>query len=412
MVEKLAHIFVAGVNGNTLPAEVVQLLGTSKCQLFCSSSLLDTVMSVVPTFRPKRWSSIVPIADCFKKIQAASVSEPTLILTSGDPLFYGLGKKLRQQLPERNITFLPSISYMQSCFAHFGLAWDDADITSLHGRSIRVLDSRLNSSKLFIFTDPENSPNRIASYLLERLDSEDRESVLVMTGECIGKKNERFSSSTLEEAAERTYAHPNCMIIANPAVHHLENDFTFGLGEEDIAHSRGLITKNEVRAAVLHKLRLTEHGVFWDIGAGSGSISLESARMYPGLTVNSFEKNPEQLLNIRANKQRFGCRNLHIIAGEVPETFAGYVRADRVFIGGSGGRLEEIITALKELNSPPERIVITAVLEKTAREAPEILHHHGYHVDISLIQVKRYVFPAAEETEFNPIHIICGRREK
>lgn len=411
MAEKLTDIIVAGVNGVSMPAAAYRLLKDSDCRLFCSKSLLEIVMAVVPSFNGERWSSIVPIADCLEKIRSTGAPPPTLILTSGDPLFYGLGRRLKQRLPERDIVFLPSVSYMQSCFAHFGLAWDDAEIISLHGRPISTLDARLNAAKLFIFTDRENSPNRIASYLLERFDATDRNSVKIMVGECLGTAKELFSSATIEEAAARSYSEPNCMIVVNESIDSFPGKFGFGLSEEEILHSRGLITKNEVRAAVLHRLRLPNQGVFWDVGAGSGSISLEAARMCPTLTVIAFEKNEEQLANIRANKRRFGCRNLRIIAGEAPGVFAGCEKADRVFIGGSGGRLKDIVACTAKPTSAPERIVITAILEKTAREAPDILYLHGYDVDISLVQIKRWHYPEDEAKEFNPIHIICGRKK-
>ncbi len=412
MVEKRSHIVVAGVNGDRIPDEALLLLRDSDCQLFSSKSLLDTVQSAVPAFNRQRWSSIVPIAECLEKIKSNDVSGTVLILTSGDPLFYGLGKKLTQSLAGKEITFLPSVSYMQSCFANFGLAWDDAEIISLHGRPIGVLDTRLNAAKLFIFTDSDNSPDRIAAYLLERLDADDRDSTQIMVGECIGTAKQRFSSAAIKQVATCSYLQPNCMIVVNQAAGSRPADrFAFGLGEEDLHHSRGLITKNEVRAAVLHKLRLPGQGIFWDVGAGSGSVSVEAARMHPGLSVISFEKNAEQLDNIRANKQRFGCRNMRVISGEAPGVFGGYDSVDRVFIGGSGGRLEEVVASLVKMAASPERIVVTAVLEKTARQAPEILYKHGYQVDVSLVQTKRYRYPAAEEKEFNPIHIICGRKD-
>jgi len=412
MVEKRSHIVVAGVNGDRIPDEALLLLRDSDCDLFSSKSLLDTVQSAFPSFNRQRWSSIVPIAECFEKIKSNDVSGTVLILTSGDPLFYGLGKRLTQSLAGKEITFLPSVSYMQSCFAHFGLAWDDAEIISLHGRPIDMLDARLNAVKLFIFTDSDNSPDRIAAYLLERLDADDRDSTQIMVGECIGTAKERFSSAAIKQVSACSYLQPNCMIVVNQAAgSRPAGRFAFGLGEEDLHHSRGLITKNEVRAAVLHKLRLPGQGTFWDVGAGSGSVSVEAARMHPGLSVISFEKNAEQLDNIRANKQRFGCRNMRIISGEAPGVFRGYDSVDRVFIGGSGGRLEEVVASLAKMAGSPERIVVTAVLEKTARQAPEILYKHGYQVDVSLIQTKRYRYPAAEEKEFNPIHIICGRKD-
>ncbi|MEJ2058278.1 MAG: precorrin-6y C5,15-methyltransferase (decarboxylating) subunit CbiE, partial [Desulfofustis sp.] len=365
MAEKLSDIIVAGVNGVTMPAAALRLLRENGCRLFCSQSLLETVVSIVPAFDRGRWSSIVPIADCFDKIRSASVSQPILILVSGDPLFFGLGKRLKRSLADNVITFLPSVSYMQSCFAHFGLAWDDAEIISLHGRPLSLLDTRLNAAKLFIFTDPENSPNRIASYLLERFDAADRDSVEIMVGECLGTDEEQCSSATLEETAVRTYAQPNCMIVVNDSIKSSPATYALGLSEDDIIHSRGLITKNEVRAAVLHRLKLPKQGIFWDVGAGSGSISLEAARMCPGLTVIAFEQNEEQLANIRANKQQFGCRNLRIIAGEAPEVCSRFETVDRVFIGGSGGRLEDIVACTANLTGVEQRIVVTAVLEKT-----------------------------------------------
>lgn len=410
MAEHANSIIVAGVNGVSMPAAAIRLLRENGCHLFCSKSLLETVLRIVPSFDRERWSSLVPIDDCFDKIESTDASQPTLILTSGDPLFYGLGKRLKHQLTEKEITFLPSVSYMQSCFAHFGLSWDDAEILSLHGRPLSTLDTKLNAAKLFIFTDPENTPNSIAAYLFDRFDAADRNAVAIMVGECLGTDKEFFSSATIEEAAVRSYSQPNCMIVVNHSVSVSPAKFGLGLSEQDIIHSRGLITKNEVRAAVLHRLRLPEQGMFWDVGAGSGSISVEAARMCPGLTVIAFEQNEEQLVNIRANKQRFGCRNLRIIAGEAPGAFKGFETVDRLFIGGSGGRLEDIVAYPAKLATAPERIVITAVLEKTAREAPEILCRYGYDVDISLVQTKRWGYPKAGVKEYNPIHIICGRK--
>lgn len=411
MAECSVEIIVAGCNGSTLSEEIKGILSSSDYPLFCSSSMLDIVLSQIPDFDRQRWFAVVPINGCFDRIRTNLAQTSVVVLVSGDPLFYGLGKRINEAFPGTGVRYLPAVSYMQSCFSHFGINWDDAEVLSLHGRSIDQLQTRLNDSKLFIFTDPENSPPRIAAYLRERLDQEDLQSMRIMVGERIGSERELFSQGTIDEIASRKYSQPNCMIVLNPNTQPEQKAFAFGLSEDDIHHSRGLITKNEVRSAVIHRLRLPEQGVLWDIGAGSGSISLEAARLFPSLTVFAIEKNPEQLTNIRANRQKYQCRNIRIIDGEAPDALAGSAPPDRVFIGGSGGRIEEIIDYLDGLTDPPSRIVVTAVLERTARQAPEILDRYGYEVDISIVQVERCRYPALKKTVFNPIQIICGRRK-
>lgn len=411
MAEPFAEIVVGGINGNTLSEEVRQLLSIGDYPLFCSNALLKIVVSQIPDFDKNRWSPVIPISECFDRIRENLAQTGVIVLVSGDPLFYGLGKRINEAFPETGVRYLPSVSYMQSCFAHFGINWDDAEIVSLHGRPIDLLLTRLNAPKLFIFTDPENSPDRIAAYLRMRLDEDDIQSLRLLVGECIGTEQQCFSQGTIDEVASRTFSQPNCMIVINPGNDPAPKPFLFGLSENDIDHSRGLITKNEVRAAVIHRLQLPEQGVFWDIGAGSGSISVEAARLFPSLTVFAIEKNAEQLENIRANRRNYRCRNMCITPGEAPDALAFLPPPDRVFIGGSGGRIEKIIHHISGLEKAPSRVVVTAVLEKTARQAPEILHRHSFEVDMSMIQVSRCRFPELKKVEFNPIHIICGRKK-
>jgi precorrin-6Y C5,15-methyltransferase (decarboxylating) len=202
------------------------------------------------------------------------------------------------------------------------------------------------------------------------------------------------------------------MIIIAKEGEELGNVPRFGLAESEISHSRGLITKSEVRAAVIHRLCLPETGIFWDVGAGSGSISLEVSRLYKGLNVFAVEKEEEQLANIQANMSRYRSDNVRIIAGEAPEILHRLPPPDSVFVGGSGGRLEEILSFLSTAVKDTTRIVITAVLEETARLAPEILHRYDFNVDISLIQVTRFSYPEKSGTPFNPIHIISAGKNR
>lgn len=400
-------IIAAGINGDQLPDHISSYIQDPLCRISCSKAHLGIIENQFPEFQQERWIPIIPLDDCFETVSACLKQQTVLFIISGDPLFYGLGKRLAQNFPDAEIKFIPAVSYMQSCFAHIGVNWDDSEFISLHGRPISSLDRKLNCGKLFIFTDPTNSPDVIARYWKSKITG-DYSGHTVYVGERIGTDNERFVSGTFDEIETMSFAQPNSMVVVDSSGRSERYPVRFGLGEDDIEHSRGLITKNEVRAAVIHRLQLFEHAVLWDIGAGSGSVGLEAARAFPALTVYAVEQNEEQLANIRANKEFFGCSNLHIVNGQAPEILSGLPQPDRVFIGGSGGRLEDIIDVAVSVLKKKGRIVATAVIESTARIVPEKLYARGFEVEISVIETVRYRYPETEETRFNPISIICG----
>jgi precorrin-6Y C5,15-methyltransferase (decarboxylating) len=407
----MAKLLVGGCNGTHIADQLRVYLADERYPLFCSSDLLDIVVAVFPQFDRQRWQSIVPLDDCFSKIEGYRDAPGVIVLTSGDPLFYGIGKRLKKRFPSWRISCFPAVSYMQSCFSHFGINWDDAHFVSLHGRPLSSIDNKLHYPKLFVFTDPENTPNRIAGYLKKRLDVRQKNSRKILVGECIGSERERFSEGSIEEITAATFRHPNCMIVIDQGETGQHDTTRFGLGEGDIQHSRGLITKSEVRAAVIHRLGLPETGVFWDVGAGSGSISLEAARCFPSLSVYAVEKKEEELANIRANVIRYRCANVDIVSGEAPEALGGLPAPDRVFVGGSGGRLEDILSFLARVSKETTRVVMTAVLEDTARRAPEILSGKNFSVEVSVIKVSRYDYAQQNEIEFNPIHLIKAEKK-
>ena len=406
----MPRLFVAGCNGTSIDEEILVLLADQNYPLFCSPSLLEVVVSLIPHFDESRWSSIVPLDDCFARIEKSRDAPGIIVLTSGDPLFYGLGKRLQQRFTDWQISYFPAVSYMQSCFAHFGIHWDDAQFLSLHGRPLETIDEKLYSPKLFIFTDPHNTPNKIADYLKERLSTSQAETRKIFVGEELGSESETFTEGTIEETCARTFRQPNSMIVIDQGYKKEDEITRFGLTEEEIDHSRGLITKSEIRAAVIHRLRLPESGIFWDVGAGSGSISLEASRLSPSLSVYAVEKKEEQLANILANVTRYKCRNIVIVPGEAPEVLGQLPAPDCVFVGGSGGRLKEILEFLATAVKDDTPLVMTAVLEKTARQAPAILARHNFIVDVSIIRVTRHAFPELTRLELNPIHIIRAVR--
>jgi precorrin-6Y C5,15-methyltransferase (decarboxylating) len=221
----------------------------------------------------------------------------------------------------------------------------------------------------------------------------------------------------LAEAAQHQFAPLNMMLLEQEATEEepTEPACVFGLQEEEIKHSRGLITKDEVRAVILHRLRLPRSGVFWDIGGGSGSISVEAARLCPDLAIYVVEQKEEGWRNIQANIVRYGLYNITLVRGQAPEALAKLPNPERIFIGGSRGLLAEIIAPCAHRLSKGGRLVVSAVLQNTAEQAPRLMASNGLETDARTISVTREQKEYGEDGQpsglrLNPITIITGKK--
>jgi len=402
------QIIVTGIVGDSITSEQKLLLGQEHDALVCTASNYRLLQCCLHSVTESNWIAISPISACLKLVKEALKQGNVIFFTSGDPLFYGIGKLLLETFSPRQIRFVPSVSSMQYCFSRFKIAWDQAVFVSLHGRNISELSGKLNEQLLFIFTDSTNTPNAIATHIRDTTGRTESSCYTMYVGEMFGTDSEKLTTGNPEQIAQLSFEQPNVLIVKkqqNSALSH-----AFGLTEKQIQHSRGLITKNEVRASVLHSLALPHEGVFWDIGAGSGSISIEASRMNPLLSIYSIEKNRHELENLACNRTSFSCWNMNVIAGDAPDILPDLPTPDCVFIGGSGGRLVAILEYLSGRIKNTHKIVVTGVIEKTCTIAPEILHKAGYTVAVSIVSTKRYKYPSGEVHEFNPIHIITATR--
>lgn len=351
---------------------------------------------------------VVPLKKCIESIRESLERGDVTVLASGDPLFFGIGRKLGLSFPDHAIRIHPALSSMQLAFARFALPWDDATFVSLHGRSNTRLAARLlKNPKTFVFTDPQNSPDAIAAQLLAECGVESRTDVSVYVAEHLGLENERLFSGNLTETAAASFVEPNVMILLL-SIPSTPPRPRFGLQEKEICHSRGLLTKNEVRAAAIHALRMPQTGVLWDVGAGSGSVGLEVARLFPDTHVLAIEKEEEQWQNIMVNRNTFAAWNLELVKGMAPLALQQLPDPARIFVGGSGGNLQQILEFCAEKLLPGGIVVVNAVIVKTARIAPEILYRCGFAVEIREIAVQRFSYPEEEKQKFNPIKIIVA----
>jgi len=223
----------------------------------------------------------------------------TVILASGDPLFYGVGSLLAKKL---HVEIYPHLSSIQLAFARMGESWQDAYFASVHGRSMKGLAQRIDGrDKVALLTDRQNNPAAIARYLLSFGMTE----YDAFVGENLGSQEERSGWYTLEEMAEGTFSDLNVVILRRRRESPV---WPLGIADEAFAQrkpDKGLITKKEVRILSLAQMQLHVKSVVWDIGTCTGSVAIEAARIAREGEVYAVEKNADDLENCRQNMARF-----------------------------------------------------------------------------------------------------------
>jgi len=407
-------LHLIGIDGRGLGEGERAVMGGSAA-VFCSGRfrglLADYAGEVLP---------ITPLPGAIDQMAARLKAHDITVLAGGDPLFFGIGRTLIERFGAASLQITPALSTLQLAFARLQESWDDAAWLSLHGRAGGdLLPTLLRRPKVFLLTDRQHRPEVIAQTLatgMEDLGMAD-DSCRIMVAENLGMADERISHGSPLSIARGHFAELNVMIIRLtsppppcPPSHASHAPSPLGLTETEIQHSRGLITKDEVRAAILHHLRLPVEGILWDIGAGSGSVSIEAARLCPGLTVYAIERQGEGQGHIRDNRRRFLLANLHLMSGTAPEALAGLPAPDRVFIGGSGGQLPAIIELVCGRLRAGGIVVASAVTSASRELAPRLFHQHGLQVEMATITVSRETYPphADGPLSLNPITIITG----
>jgi len=279
------------------------------------------------------------------------------------------------------------------------------------------------SGKMSILTDRVNNPSVVANVLKSAFRTHatgsgqaPQSAITMYVCERLGYPDERITKGTPSEIASASFSDPNVVIVMKDGVQGAEvrgqeTNVKFGLREDEIGHERGLITKDEVRAVTLHKLRLPQSGVLWDIGAGSGSVSLEAAGLFPGLSICAVEKDDARISMIRENALRHQAGNVRVVHGSAPEALLDLPAPDRVFIGGSGRNLGDIIRLVNE-KMPAGLVVINAASLDTLGEALAVLDSNGYRADVAEISVSRSKVVAGKRlmSALNPVFVIRGEK--
>nr|WP_215629086.1 MULTISPECIES: precorrin-6y C5,15-methyltransferase (decarboxylating) subunit CbiE [unclassified Moorena] len=285
-----------------------------------------------------------------KQLDSADHDTLIVVLVSGDPLFFGLGRLLLSQLPPSRLRFHPHVSAIQLAFSRIKVAWQDAKVISAHGRSLEQLIPALKQGvdKIAVLTDGSNTPEAIAKLLLA-LDLPSGYQFWVC--ENLGGMDERVQCLGVEAVLNQTFAPLNVVVLLrhpDSLDQSLDPDSLPILGLPDqtftsFSDRPGLMTKREIRLLLLGELALKPGQTVWDIGAGTGSVSIEIARLSKTSQVYAIEKTAMGSALIEQNCQRLGVNNVTSIHGSAPDVLKDLPTPNRIFIGGSGGNLQSIL---------------------------------------------------------------------
>jgi precorrin-6Y C5,15-methyltransferase (decarboxylating) len=363
-----------------------------------------------PQFHGRRIPLKNGIASALDQIVQLAEEQNVCILASGDPLFFGVGGLVIKKVGGEHVEIIPQPSSVQLAFARAGLKWDDAAFVSLHGRPLEGLLTKLKRlSKLAILTDEENAPPRIAAHMTDHGETEWNAWVC----ESLGGADERVRAFSLRQLAATQDIGPLNVLLLTRIDSHWRRPPAIPFLHEDVFAKRmpkkGLITKREVRLLSLAALHIRPDSVVWDIGAGSGSASIEAAWLAFDGRVYAIEVDPEGVEICRENLRTHGVDNVRAVAGRAPEALSELEAPDAVFVGGSKGSMEEIVgVALERLRSGG-RLVVNAVTLENAGEAYQVIRRHNLVPDVTLLQVSR-AEPLAHYLRYealNPIQIFA-----
>ncbi len=286
-----------------------------------------------------------------------------VVLTGGDPLFYGTARFLCDRLGKDRFTVIPHVSSMQLAFARVKESWDEAYLTNLATQSLgKVLERIRTSEKIGLFTSDAVSPSDLAQALVDQgIDY-----FTIYVCENLGSPDERVTRGSPAELAKQKFSQLNVMIlIRKPGVPDrpaaLVARRLFGNPDELFLQSkpkRGLLTSSEVRCVALSELELAEDSILWDVGAGSGSVAIEAASIARQGHAYAIEMDAEDYGLLVENTQRFGVRNLTPILGQAPTAWLKLPDPDAIFVGGTGRSVTELVEAAWPRLRPGGRLIV------------------------------------------------------
>ncbi|ACU89808.1 bifunctional cobalt-precorrin-7 (C(5))-methyltransferase/cobalt-precorrin-6B (C(15))-methyltransferase [Desulfomicrobium baculatum] len=364
---------------------MIHVLGLGLCPAHRSPETLDLIRSADLVAGGRRLLDELGIEESRRlplgaleefaaRIQSRAEDGIVCVLADGDPLLYGIGASLLRFFAPRELTFHPNVSALQTACARFGLPWHECRALSLHGRDDQtpLFAALTHGSLAALYTDHLHSPDAIARLLLERGVTGWRMHV----AEALGGPEEQLTTVTLPEAAQRSWHTLNIILLERTQAPTLTLEL--GLDENALAHAGALMTKQPVRAFALSLLRLPPDATLWDLGAGSGAVSLEAARLLDKGRVVAVERQAERVRHIKTNVERTGAWLVKAVHASL-EYFledGKYAPPTHIFLGG--GASEPVLSRCAALLAPGGRLVVAAVLLSTLETARAVFSRLGW----------------------------------
>ncbi len=303
-----------------------------------------------------------------------------VVIASGNPLFYGIGTALIRNFGAEYINIVPHIGSIDVALSKLKIPINTVHAISVHGRPIKGLAQRIKHYKrVIILTDKINSPDKIAGYMIEYGLTNFRFIVL----ERLGYNDEKIRCFNIKDALNSKFSDPNLIFIDE-----IENFSPDDLSDKNFSMINENITKEEIRHISVSKMAVKNGDIIWDIGSGTGSVSIEACRYNYDGGIYCIEKNSMACNNIEKNMKKFSC-DLNIINGEAPDALYNLPDPDIVFIGGSGGKIAEILDYSYKRLKKNGRIVINTVLIGNLNKIISYLNNNKIGYDLTQALINR-----------------------
>ena len=375
--------------------------------LIGAKRLLESIPEEMTAAKGAKKMPAIYAEDILGIIKSAADNERNIcVLYSGDSGFYSGTRSLVPLLDDAGIEaeVLPGISSIQMLSARLKTPWQDWLLVSAHGTDCDAVSEVSKGKPVFFLTGGKLGPAEICKQLTDA----GLGALAITVGERLSYDDERIISGTAEQFAGEAFA-PLSVMLAEPA--HCSGDMTPGIADDEFIRGKVPMTKRDVRAAILSHMKIGCGDIVWDVGSGTGSVTIEMAMKASAGKVYAIERNPEGVSLLEENRRKFGTWNIVSVEGSAPEALADLPAPDKVFIGGSSGNLSDIIDTVLDKN-PNALVCITAIVLQTLSEAVDKLTALGLDTDIVQLAVSK-AKPVGERHMIvaeNPIYIITGQR--
>lgn len=397
------HITIIGIgmgNPDLLTIRAMRAIQQSRCLIGA-----QRLLNCFPDVDVEKVPASVPAQIAEEVLRRRQLGNVTVIV-SGDVGFYSAAKGLMHLLGDEQVELIPGISSLQYFCARLGISWEDISVLSLHGREQDLIGTICANEETFLLTGGKFGAAEICARFCENALGD----LAVSVGERLSYPDERISQGTAEQLCGETFDPLAVMLVRNRNMRRRSRPATHGIPDEAFLRGNVPMTKAEVRAVSISKLCLEPGWMVWDVGAGTGSVSVEVARVLPDGLVFAVEREQEACKLIEQNRIRFSLPNLQIIQGTAPDALSDLPAPDAVFIGGSSGGLSASVELAVQKN-PAVRVVVNAITLETvgaALEAFNRLELTGQEIVQVFAARSKTVGSSHMMTGQNPVYILSA----